>query len=127
MAKSTYFGWILIVFSCQSPQRISSSLEENFSCEWNQPRTFQLCITESNEGAFPKPITYEIFDKGGNLIRNGKLRSGYVKWAGDTDIELFETPGMMPEGMTKDDLVRIFQIRTGKFITKKDYLDLKKK
>ena len=110
---------------CQSPQKINTGLAEAFECEWNNSRTYQLCLTQSEEEKFPKPITYEIFDKGGNLIRNGKIRSGYVKWIADSDIELFETPGMLPEGMEREDLVRIYLIRSGKFISKKEYLKLK--
>ena len=96
-----------------------------FDCEWNGSHTYQLCLTQSEEEKFPKPITYEIFDKGGNLINNGTIRSGYVKWIADTDIELFETPGIMPQEMERDDFVRIYQIRSGTFMAKKAYLKLK--
>lgn len=114
----------LTLICCQSPQKLSTGLAEAFQCEWNDSHTHQLCLTQSEEEQFPKPITYEIFDKGGNMIKNGKIRSGYVKWITDTDIELFETPGILPEGMEREDLVRIFQIRTKKFISKKEFLKL---
>lgn len=114
----------LILVCCQSPQKINTGLAEAFDCEWNESHTYQLCLTQSEEKKFPKPITYEIFDKGGNLVENGEIRSGYVKWIADTDIELFETPGMMPQGMEREDFVRIYQIRNRQFISKKDYLKL---
>lgn len=116
----------LTIIGCQSPQKINTGLSEGFNCTWNESRTYQLCLTQSSEDKFPKPITYEIFDKGGNLIRNGKIRSGYVKWIADTDVELFETPGMIPQGMEREDLVRIYQIRSKRFLSKKEYLNLKK-
>ncbi len=118
-------GIVALIASCQSPQKISGGLEETFSCEWNVSHTFQLCLTQPGKDQFPRPITYEIFDKGGNLIRNGRIRSGYVQWIDDTDLELFETPGMIPEGMTKDDLVRIYRIRSREFMSKTEYLNLK--
>jgi len=127
MRPAKLIGLILLIGACQSPQKLSSGLEESFTCEWNKSRTFQLCLTQAGKEAFPRPITYEIFDKGGNLIRNGRIRSGYVKWIGDTDLELFETPGIIPEGMTKEDLIRIYRIRSRKFMSKTEYTSLKKK
>ena len=126
MRRLSCLALTLTLFYCQSPQKINTGLAERFDCEWNESRTFQLCITLADQDQLPKPITYEIFDKGGNLIRNGKIRSGYVKWIADTDIELFETPGMLPEGMEREDLVRVFQIRNRRFLSKKEYLLLKK-
>ncbi len=117
--------WTLTLFCCQSPQKINTGLAEAFDCEWNESHTHQLCLTQSEEEKFPKPITYEIFDKGGTLLRNGEIRSGYVKWISDTAIELFETPGIIPEGMEREDLARVYQIRTRTFISKKEYLKLK--
>lgn len=126
MRRLSCLALTLTLLYCQSPQKINTGLAERFECEWNESRTFQLCLTQSEEEKFPKPITYEIFDKGGNLIRNGKIRSGYVKWIADTDVELFETPGMIPEGMDREDLVRVYQIRSNKFLSKKEYLNLRK-
>ncbi len=120
-------GITLIVVACQSPQKLSSGLEESFTCEWNESHTFQLCLTQPGKKEFPRPITYEIFDKGGNLIRNGKIRTGYVKWIADTDLELFETPGMIPDGMTEEDLIRIYRIRSNAFMSKKEYDGIKDK
>lgn len=117
----------MLLMACQGSQRISSGLEENFTCEWNNSETFQLCLTQASKDAFPRPITYEIFDKGGNLIRNGRIRSGYVKWISDMDLELFETPGIIPQGMTKDDLIRVYRLRSRTFMSKTEYLNLKKR
>ena len=125
MRLVSWLALTLTFLCCQSPQKINSDLSEAFECTWNESRTFQLCLTQSEKEQFPTPITYELFDKGGRLIKNGKIRSGYVKWLSDTAIELFETPGILPEGIEREDLVKVYQISNGQFISMKEYLKLK--
>ncbi len=120
---------LLLSIACQSPPSVSgdlreppSPLQDGLTCEWNDSRTFQLCTKDRDTQTFPNPMVFEIYDKAGNLVLEKRLRSGYVKWVGDTDVEYFQTPGMMPEGVDRNDLVQVYQIRTKETVSKKEYL-----
>ena len=120
---------LLLLLSCQSPPSMSGdfsdpSLQDGLTCEWNEPHTFQLCKREPQESdrSFPNPFVFEIYDKAGNLVMKKEMSAGYAKWVGDTDVEYFQPPGMMPQGVDRDDLVQVYRIRSKETISKKEYL-----
>ena len=116
-----------LFMSCQSSQRIGNPLAEDFECSWNDSKTMQLCITKAKGKQFPNPTRFEIFTKAGKLLYSGDLVSGYVKWLSNSEIEYYSGPENIPEGRRKDDLVKIYQIKTGKVLSKVEYDELQAK
>ena len=118
---------LLLIIACQSSQRLGNPLSEDFECTWNDSRTMQLCITSAKGKQFPNPTRFEIFTKAGKLLYSGDLVSGYVKRISNTEIEYFSGPENLPEGRRKDDLIKIYQIKTGKVLSKQEYLEISQK
>ena len=87
----------------------------------------QLCITKAKGGQFPNPTRFEIFTKAGKLLYSGDLVSGYVEWLSNFEIEYFSAPGAIPEHLDKNDLVKVYQIKTGRVISKSEYLEAQEK
>lgn len=92
-------------------------------CEWNESKTFKLCLQDTtNAKSKIKTTSYILYSQENEVIHKGLLTAGYVRWLNESVIEIFEPPGMIREGATKEELTDVFLINSREMISKKDYL-----
>lgn len=114
------FAFVVVAISCK--QGPSKSFGDN--CEPNATSTYFLCLeTQDDPKAKERSVQYRLLKKDGEPIVDGVVTNGRVSWLDDNTIEIFETPGMIPTQLTKEDLIKVYSIRTKSFMTKRQYLD----
>lgn len=87
----------------------------------NKDKSFVLCVNEK-EGTARLPnstIKFFVYDlKGAQIPFEQSLNAGYVKWISTNEIEYYSTPGMMPQGTSRDDYTRIYNVVSGEVVLK---------
>lgn len=122
---SIRFGFILLVL-CLSCKKglVKSSILDN--CEPNTTSSYYLCLDSlSNSKSTEGSIRFRLVSKEGEQVIDGEIARGRVGWLDEYTIEIFETPGMIPTQLTKEDLIRVYNLKTKSFLTKRQYLESK--
>lgn len=138
---------LLIMYGCASSKVDSGSSDAGNSEEYksiasekypgesvryiNSPEgRYVLCVNEKKATAQnPRNnVKYFVFDlKSNKVAYEENLGAGYVKWFSETQIERFRTPGIIQKDQTNDDIATLYNLETGKSVTKKQFLDSKPK
>ena len=115
-------GGLWLLLSCS--QKTVSSSSSSLTCTANESETHELCINVAEDSKNPTNISkaYYLVDESGDRILEGVLDGGYVQWLNDTAIEIFQPPGMMPTEISKDEIIKVFDLSTGEMTTKAAYL-----
>lgn len=54
---------------------------------------------------------YVVLDNSnGALITKGSFKAGYVKWKSDTSLEIFDLPGIVPQGKNTSDYIKVITL-----------------
>lgn len=119
-------SWIIFAFfilsACASNKPSASAQFDG--CEPNESATHYLCLAESAPNkSGDKVITYSLYDKKGNLLVEGTLDRGTVKWLDDTAIEIFQIPGMPSTQLDNASITKVYDLSSATYMTKKDYLE----
>ena len=92
---------------------------------WNSDSTMVLCMNKAKSKANnPRTaLTYFVFDIGNAVVLyESSIDGGSVGWFDTNNLELFTIPGYMPNDKTKDDFIRIYNVKTKESISKKEAL-----
>lgn len=99
----------------------TNKAEEKFECIKNTAKTFVLC-TKTLEGTVMQPrnsIQYVVYDtKTNEMVYEGNIDGGSVKWYDKNRLEIYQQPGMMREGQTQDDIIKIYDLIEKTYTTK---------
>ncbi|MCZ8214670.1 MAG: hypothetical protein O9262_00450, partial [Cyclobacteriaceae bacterium] len=58
---------------------------------------------------------YVVLDNSnGALITKGSFKAGYVKWKSDTSLEIFDLPGIIPQGKNTSDYIKVITLPINK-------------
>lgn len=98
-----------------------AALNESENCKWNESKTFQLCVSKEESSKGPNLISFTVYDVDGTLVYSNSISSGYVRWLDNNAVEYFQTPGIMPTTMTKEDFVKVYLIDENLSVYKKEY------
>ena len=97
--------------------------KESFECIENTDKTYVLC-KKTSEGTVQQPrnsISYVVYDmKTNELVYEGYVDGGHVKWYDTHRLEIFQQMGMPIEGMTQDDMIKIYDVVEKNTITKSE-------
>jgi hypothetical protein len=93
-------------------------------CSYNTSEDYILCISPFSDSRDSFGMTYELKNIDNDLILEGSINSGWVKWLDDYAIEIYETPGMISTELDKNDITQVFIVNTKKLMTKTAYLSL---
>lgn len=117
---------MFIPFCIAGCAKKTTQMTTSDDCEWNESKTFRLCI-QNTTGAKSKikTISYFLYSGENEVIKKGVITAGYVRWLDESAIEIFEPPGVMREGVTKEELTDVFLINSKETISKEAYLDQK--
>lgn len=87
--------------------------EEKFECIENTDKTFVLC-KNTVEGTVMQPrnsIQYAVYDmKTNEMVYEGSIGGGFVQWYDTNRLEIFQQIGIPMEGMTQDDMIKIYDV-----------------
>ncbi|MFY0601683.1 MAG: hypothetical protein JXR03_18565 [Cyclobacteriaceae bacterium] len=125
------FFVFLIVFSCKTAEkkmtleevkkRLITELNDQVSCQSNGSNTFELCQTDLNDSQVDDLRKFLVIDKKSDkVVFEKSVSGGYVKWIDDSKIEFYSVPGIMKEGQSKSDFVKIYDLQSNKIIKKTD-------
>ncbi|NBP68437.1 MAG: hypothetical protein EBU52_06790 [Cytophagia bacterium] len=54
---------------------------------------------------------YVVLDNtNGAIITKGSFKAGYIKWKGDTALEIFDAPGIVPQGKNATDYIKVITL-----------------
>lgn len=88
---------------------------------YNKSQDFALCYKEM-KGTSQNPsntLKYFIYDVSNeSIVYESSLDGGYVKWLNDDEVEIFVTPGLMPQNTSKSDFATYFNVRTKEMTTR---------
>ncbi len=114
---------LVLCFSCKKGP-VKSALVDK--CKPNVSSTYFLCLdTLSNAKTADGSIRFRLLSMEGEQIVDGEIRSGRVSWLDEFAFEIYETPGMVPTQLSKEDLITVYSIKTKSFLTKKQYIENK--
>lgn len=103
---------------------------ENVSYVASPEGRYMLCVKEI-KGTAKQPrnqVKYFVFDtQESSVVREENLGAGYVKWFNETKLETFKTPGIMKVDQTSDDIAMLYDLVSGKSMTKRQFLEAKSK
>lgn len=92
---------------------IATQLGENHSQFLNEANT--LLLVHQNNAEKNKSTKYIVLNNAnGELIAKGSFKAGYVKWKTDNALEVFDVPGIIPQGKTQTDYIKIVNLPTQK-------------
>lgn len=117
---------LISVSGCHKKVNAKQSGSESFSpstCNWNELKTYELCVEKKEQSKQPTVISFELKNVNGDVIYFNTLSSGYVQWLNNGAIEFYQTPGMIPTTLTKDDLIKVYIIESGELMSKAEYLN----
>lgn len=85
---------------------------------------YVLCYT--NKKGTPKypqnTIDYFVYDlKKNEVIQEDTFGPGEIKWHDAKHLEIFQIPGVMPEGKTKDHFTYLYNVESGKRTPKAEF------
>jgi hypothetical protein len=93
--------------------RFSNKAEQNFECIENTDKTFVLCKL-TIEGTVMQPknsISYAVYTiKTNELVYEGYIDGGSVEWYDTNRLEIYQQIGIPMEGMTQDDMIKIYDV-----------------
>lgn len=126
--RNSFFVLILIaVFSCskKANTQTSQKVYNDMLCEGQGKEGYFLCKEkpESKSGSIGTKFT--ILDADNKEVHSGFVDSGHVMWLDDNAIEIFQIPGMMPKGLKREDLIKVYILDKDSMVTKTEYLKLK--
>lgn len=88
-------------------------------------KRFILCFFKE-EGTVMRPQSstdYFVFNKEkSEVIYEGNVFNGTVKWLDEQHLEIYSMPGIMREGQTRDDMTLIINVLNGEKISKSDFI-----
>lgn len=121
-----YFGiaflLIVILSGCTRKSWSKSAIVEGYDCEWNSNNTYALCtLTRENEKGGLPITSYQVVSKEHEVVTSGTIGLGHIKWLNDDVVEIFETPGMIPNDFSPDDVARVYIISEGEYDSKLNY------
>ena len=96
--------------------------EVNF--EHSPDDEYVLCYKETKGTAkYPQnTIEYFVYDlKKNEVIKEDTFGPGDIKWYDTQSLEIFQIPGVMPEGKTKDHFTYIYNVKTGERKAKTEF------
>lgn len=117
---------LLAVSGCHKKVSANQSANESTSsstCNWNEIKTYELCVDKKQESKQLSIISFELKNEKGDVIYSNTLSSGYVQWLNSGAIEFFQTPGMIPTTLAKDDFIKVYIIESGELMSKTEYLN----
>ncbi len=123
---------LLILSNCKSVQKHDNSMDEvksilesvdggEFDCIDNASGSFTLCSNRLKEDPL-KPnqlLKFLVLNKESNkIIYSNSVTGGYVKWMDNEKLEFYSQPGIIPEGKSQNDYIKVYNVVTEKLITK---------
>ncbi|WP_291727378.1 hypothetical protein [Bernardetia sp.] len=94
---------------------------EKFECQENDKKTYVLC-KKISKGTVKQPrnsISYAVYDmKTNELVYEGLVDGGHVKWYDTNRLEIYQQMGIPIEGMSQDDMIKIYDVVEKNTITK---------
>ncbi len=91
-------------------------LGANVTFEHSPEDEYVLCY-KNNKGTVKFPqntIEYIVYDlKKNEVIKEDTFGPGEIKWYDAKHLEIFQIPGVMPEGKTKDHFTYLYNVETG--------------
>lgn len=101
--------------------QFTNKAEEKFECIDNTDKTFVLC-KKTVDGTVMQPrnsIQYAVYDiKTNEMVYEGSVSGGFVKWYDINRLEIYQQLGILMEGMTQDDMIKIYDIVEKTYQTK---------
>lgn len=92
---------------------VTTKTQEKFECIENADKTFVLCKLTS-EGTVMQPrnlIQFVVYDtKTNEMVYEGSVDGGFVNWYDKNRLEMYQQVGMPMEGMTQDDMIKIYDV-----------------
>lgn len=120
-------GLLLTVSCANKSSSVGTAMpnEDGFECSFNAERSYKLCLKSSKIGkSESEGIGYMVYDiAGANVVLEGSISQGHVKWLNDDAVEIYEIPGMVSTELSKDDVKRIFVISQNVTMSKSQYIE----
>ncbi|MEP0365997.1 MAG: hypothetical protein ABJN36_10950 [Cyclobacteriaceae bacterium] len=121
---------LIFAFACKTSQKGGLTLEEvkkslqteendEIICDGNESQTFELCQTNLNDSQVDALRKFLIYEKSsGKVVLEKSVVGGYVKWVDDTKVEFYTVPGIIKDGQSKNDFIKIYDVATGQTVGK---------
>lgn len=89
---------------------------------FNKDRSYVLCQTEPADNPDNPSFRFLVFSmKDEKVVLEQNVRSGFVQWLSDMEIEVFTTPGFMRNDQSRDEFTQVYDVTTGKSTPKTDW------
>lgn len=109
---------VLLSFSCKSQkvnslQVINEKIGEEAVISYNGSEKFALVkqnVTSPQANFYS--TNYLILNvEEDEILKEGRVTNGHIKWVDNETIEIFEQPGVIQEGKSKDDFKEIINVK----------------
>ena len=100
----------------------AAKLGDNVKFSFNDGRTFVLAQSTPDPNGDNLSFSFLVFDmKAEKVVMTQSVESGFVQWLSKDEIEVFNTPGIMPKEKTRDEFTTVYNVVTGKSMPKTDW------
>jgi hypothetical protein len=101
--------------------QITDKTEGVFECIENTDKTFVLCKL-TIDGTVTQPrnlVNYAVYTiKTNEMVYEGSIGGGFVKWYDKNRLEIYQQLGIPIQGMTQDDMIKIYDVVEKTYHTK---------
>lgn len=124
---------LVICISCKSQSSSNRGIDstvlnmyaaKGFDCEYNQTKDHLLCSRkiEQRKRRYFKEYLLVLQASGDTLISGALGEAGSISWLDNDAIQMFDPPGMIPKELDKEDLIKVYNVVTNEYSTKKVYM-----
>ena len=120
------FVILVLFFSCKNNPSTSSSQSgaaQSEGCVLNTSGTYELCtekiVFQRNA---PMGTSYKLL-LNDDIIIEGQIDSGWVRWLDDNAVEIYQIPGFQTDESAENDIIRVYSINDEGFMSKTEYLE----
>jgi ribosome biogenesis GTPase A len=76
----------------------------------NEAKTLTL-FYQVHDAETTQSTKYIVLDNvNGAVITKGSFKAGYIKWKSDTSLEIFDLPGIIPQGKKQSDYIKVITL-----------------
>ena len=117
MIKLLMISLVMVSFACKSQENGALSIiNDKFGKEayisYNEARSYALVqqpVASNSDHYNSKYVIIKLAD--GDILKEGKIVRGYIKWVDSYQLELFETPGVIDTDQSRSDFVKFIDVR----------------